>query len=287
MKLAWATDIHLNFLQDAQAIAFIERLCASDTQAILLGGDIAEGDCIEDWLTMLAGYSDKPIYYVLGNHDYYRSDIVTVQTKLARLQCHTLAWLPQTGVVPLNEHTALVGHDGWGDGRNGDFMNTTLFLRDYIVIKDLADAWGYCREKPFYPDAAAKTLLRNKLQALADAAAEQVEQQLTEAAQDFAQIIFLTHVPPFAQACTHGPQLSDTEFLPGFSCKAIGDAIARVAQAYPHTQFEVLCGHTHCPGDVQLTHNIRARTGYARYGSPDFMVVDFSAAALKTRQFFG
>ena len=43
MKLAWLTDIHLNFLRPPAVGAFIEMLAETEADAVLIGGDIGEG----------------------------------------------------------------------------------------------------------------------------------------------------------------------------------------------------------------------------------------------------
>ena len=40
----------------------------------------------------------------------------------------TIMYLSQSGVVELTPHTALVGHDGWADGRLGDFDGSDVIL---------------------------------------------------------------------------------------------------------------------------------------------------------------
>ncbi len=40
---------------------------------------------------------EMPIYFVPGNHDYYASDVSTMQRQMAALQTDLLHWMPQTG----------------------------------------------------------------------------------------------------------------------------------------------------------------------------------------------
>lgn len=42
MKLAWLTDLHLNFLAPEQRQHFLGTIAASDADALAIGGDIAE-----------------------------------------------------------------------------------------------------------------------------------------------------------------------------------------------------------------------------------------------------
>jgi hypothetical protein len=80
-----------------------------------------------------------PIYFVLGNHDFYHGSIAAVRQAVARQSAASrwLHWLPISGVVPLTATTALVGHDSWADGRLGDFLGSEVLLNDYVLIAEL------------------------------------------------------------------------------------------------------------------------------------------------------
>ena len=41
-------------------------------------------------------------------------------------EVENLVYLTSSGVVSLSTETALVGHDGWGDMREGDWEGTTV-----------------------------------------------------------------------------------------------------------------------------------------------------------------
>ena len=85
MKLAWATDVHLNFVSDSETARFCERIAQSEAEALLLGGDIGEAADLEGTLALLATTLRRPIYFVLGNHDYYGSDVQTVRDSVRAL----------------------------------------------------------------------------------------------------------------------------------------------------------------------------------------------------------
>lgn len=76
MKLAWLTDIHLNFLPDEEA--FCASVAATDADAFVITGDIGEAPNVVMYLNQLDNYLERPIYFVLGNHDFYRGDFATV-----------------------------------------------------------------------------------------------------------------------------------------------------------------------------------------------------------------
>ena len=108
MRLAWLTDLHLNFVTPGH----VDRLCRAvreaGADAVLLGGDIGEAPDVEEQLEGLAGRLGLPVYFVLGNHDYYRGSIARVRAGVEALCARTprLHWLPASGVVALTPETA-------------------------------------------------------------------------------------------------------------------------------------------------------------------------------------
>lgn len=270
MNLAWATDVHLDFVDESIAADFCQRIENAGAEAVLLGGDTAEGDKLEPWLRFLEAHLKRPIYFVLGNHDYYGCDIESVRQRMAGLDSKWLQWLPAAGCVSLTERTALVGHGGWGDARLGDFEGSTVMLNDYFVIRDLAETTGG-NVLGFFE---SKEKLRTKLEQLGDQSATTLRPILCDALDRFPEVVVLTHVPPFREACWHRGEISNDDWLPGFTCKAMGDMLLDVVGDHPSRTVTVLCGHTHGSGEASPLPNLRVVTGHARYGSPDWQLVE-------------
>src|SRR5437868_5134890 len=135
-RFAWITDPHFNFVEREAFESFCDTLAATNVDGVLLGGDIGEAYNIGQYLEPLATRLSCPIYFVLGNHDFYRGTIAGVREKIENI-CTAfprLVWLPRAGLVELTPTTGLVGHDGWADGRLGDYQNSTVFLNDYLLI---------------------------------------------------------------------------------------------------------------------------------------------------------
>ncbi|MCZ6688988.1 MAG: metallophosphoesterase [Planctomycetota bacterium] len=271
MKIAWATDIHLHFVKETRVAEFCSRVLESRAEALLIGGDIAEAIDLEEWLRFLDQHLERPIYFVLGNHDYYRGDISTVRNRMRGLKSRRLHWLPHTGLVRLTPSTALVGHGGWGDARLGEFLGSPVILNDYLRIEDLR---GSTQEKRLPDVHGNKERLQKRLGKLGDDAAATLRPVLSEAARDFSDVIVLTHVPPFREACWHEGKISDENWLPGFTCKAMGDMLLEVVSAHPNCNVRVLCGHTHGSGEARILPNLHVRTGGAEYGDPRFELLD-------------
>jgi 3',5'-cyclic AMP phosphodiesterase CpdA len=255
-RLAWATDVHLNFLSATGLDAFCEALGRRAADAVVIAGDIAEAKTVELLLSVLAAELKLPIYFVLGNHDFYRGSIAEVRGRMEALSRRSpwLRWLPAAGVVELTADAALVGVDGWADGRLGDYERSDVMLNDYALIADLA---GLDKQERL-----------ERMNRLGDEEARRLEGPLTEALARYPRVIVATHVPPFDQAAWHEGRMSDDDWLPHFTCHAVGDVLRQGALARPARTISVLCGHTHGEGEAQILPNLEVRTGGAEYGEP-------------------
>jgi predicted phosphohydrolase len=260
MRLAWLTDIHLNFLDREKREVFYQSIVENTADALLITGDIAEADCIASLLTEMANHLKKLIYFVLGNHDYYRGSVTQVRNTMTELthQHSLIKWLPAIGVQKLNDKVFIVGQDGWADGRFGDYENSRVALNDSLFIQDL-----------FLAKRINKQALIDKMQALADHDANNLKDDLMIAIKQQPQkIVVLVHIPPFKEACCHQGKVSDDNWLPFFSSKILGDVLLEIAQVYIEIDFLVLCGHTHSSAFYQPLKNLTAKAGAASYYLP-------------------
>ena len=100
MRLAWLTDLHLNFVTPGH----VDRLCravgVAGADAVLLGGDIGEAPDVEEQLEGLDGRLGLPVYFVLGNHDYYRGSTSRVRAGVEAL----CARAPRLHRLPASSH---------------------------------------------------------------------------------------------------------------------------------------------------------------------------------------
>ncbi|MBX7167308.1 MAG: metallophosphoesterase [Pirellulales bacterium] len=256
VRVAWLTDLHLNFLSAEDVAAFLHDLAGRKFSALLVGGDISEGHEVAAHLRELAAAVRVPVYFVLGNHDFYFSSIAAVRETVLRLvqAAPGLVWLSHSGAIELAPSVGLVGHDGWGDARLGDYERSLVEMNDHRLIGEFAGLDKQSR----WP----------VLKALGDQAAAHVRRVLPEAAARFPEVLLLTHVPPFEGACWYQGQISDRHWLPHFTCQALGQAILEVMRQHRRTQLTVLCGHTHSAGRYQAAENVLVLTGGAEYGRP-------------------
>jgi 3',5'-cyclic-AMP phosphodiesterase len=265
MQLAWLSDIHLNFPSEMEVQNFFATVREMDPDAVLITGDIGEARDVASWLERMDDAWDRPIYFVLGNHDFYGGSIAGVRasvTALSRKRTN-LRYLTAIGVCELTSHVGLIGDDGWADARLGNYEQSLVMMNDYRLIAELAPL--------------SKQQRWPKLKQLGDQAAKHVQELLPQALEKYSQVILATHVPPLRDACWHEGQISDHEWLPHFTCKAVGNVVLEIMRRWPDRQLTVYCGHTHSPGVCQPLPNVTIHTGAAKYGFPDVQeIVDLA-----------
>jgi predicted phosphohydrolase len=258
VKLAWMTDIHLNFLEAMEIDKWLDSILENKLDALLITGDIGEANSLRDYLLRIVGHLRLPTYFILGNHDYYHGTIAAVRKLAAELdEEHSLLnWLPQHGLVKLSETVVLIGHGAWGDAGYGDFMRSEVMLNDYQLIHDL--------------DGLNPVALLKKLYELGQEANHYLNRTLPDALEQYEHVYVALHVPPFQESCWYAGKTpaNDDDYLPHFACKGAGDALLDIAEQYPDKKITVLCGHTHGSGETTIRPNLHVITSGAEYGEP-------------------
>lgn len=259
VRLLWATDLHLPHARGAGE----ERLRADlarrsgDVDAVVLTGDISEAETLaRDLRRLHDAAAPTPVYFVLGNHDFYGGSIRKVRDRAAELaeRVGGLGYLTCSDAVSPGPGVALLGHDGWGDARTGNWRTTPVELNDFRLIEEIS---SLSRDERI-----------RRLRALGDEAAGHLERTLRDALSGHDHAVVATHVPPFSGAAWHEGGRSGSDWLPYFVGDAAGRALLRVAGNHPGSEITVLCGHTHSGGEIRAAPNVLVRTGRAEYGRP-------------------
>lgn len=259
MTLAWISDPHFDHIRDRAITGDLRRaLQAANVEAIVMTGDIAESATFGKCVDRLKEGTGLPVWFVLGNHDFYGSSIAETHVRAGRFG----RWLgkPECAWRGLDATTCLVGVDGWYDFRTGRGERTGIAMNDWYQIHD------------FLPLSAGAIVAASR--ALAEQSAELATKKLQAAVQaGYTRIILATHVPPFVECATHRGQPSDPNWAPIMTNVALGDALYAFAVENPDVHLDVLCGHTHDRCDRMVAPNIRVRVGRAEYGKAFFEVV--------------
>lgn len=234
MLLAWVTDLHFEVAEAPDAVdRIVNAWNASAAEAVVCTGDLAEGSLLLPTLGRIDDRLRKPFYFVLGNHDFYDGSIDEVRQEVALLAhvSRRLRYLTAEAPVQLNERTALVGDDGWSDGRVGSFFESDVTMRDYERIPELTGI-----------EVASRAA---KLEQLGRSSAERLRPKLITACESARNVLVATHVPPYREACRYKGHVADDFWAPHFVCGSVGETLTEVAQMRPDRRIETYCGHCH------------------------------------------
>ncbi len=255
MKLAWITDPHFNFLAPKGPRIFGETVFDEiESDAVVITGDIAEYPSLRGCLTDFSEGYQKPVYFVLGNHDYYKGSFKMANELAQALSTRNRTWLTKSDPIKLNESTALIGHDGFYDAYYGNPFGSRVDIYDFDCIQDIK--------------GIHRTELIFRLSENGKGLAIEAEHKLREACKSYRNVIFATHYPPFREACWHRGGYSNPDWLPWFTWKAMGDVLLKISEEYSDHKFLVLCGHTHSSGIFEPVPNLKIWTGESEYYFP-------------------
>jgi Icc protein len=256
VRLVWITDPHLNHVSDYDREAWFQQIASHGPNGVVISGDISEGDGV---VLHLAGIADRlsiPIYFVLGNHDFYKSSIRQTRQRVvyACRQQRQLIYLTDSPPIVLGDNCYLVGEDGWGDATEGDYENSYVRLNDFRLIDEFiqSDPIGWKR----------------RLQELGSESATRLKSKLDTLPGDASEVLVVTHVPPFRESCWYEGRTTDDHWAPFFVCGQVGNVLLKAAESNPERRIIVLCGHAHHAGIAEINENLVVHTGAAEYGKP-------------------
>jgi Icc-related predicted phosphoesterase len=267
-NLLFASDLHLNH---SNTQTFINTLGKWDYDALIIAGDIGAAQNTANYLQEIHAAINVPILFVMGNHDYYHAlarlpafaegkpipSIANIRKKMDTLfTAPPVIHLNGQQIIELSPTAALVGVDGWADGRAGSGKKSKIRLNDSLYIHDLCDAAKHSNRQLFA-----------KMRKLADADTKALKQVLVPALKKYETVHVLTHVPPLPEACHYFGTPSDPDALPFFCNSGMGKELQRLAKLHPKQHIKVLCGHTH---DRCHWHqnNLEIWVAPANYGHP-------------------
>lgn len=279
VKLAWCTDIHLDFLErECEVSAIVEQfadpLASLDVDAYLISGDLSLAPDVVRHLSILDDRVRKPIYFVLGNHDFYDGRVTEVRrdvTDLCRKRKDLVYLTTLADPVSLTPDVALVGHDGWYDAMVGNPLQGGIVMSDWVKIHEFVDA-GVVMPSGWGGSTVNLPIAASVARKLSFEGAEAVRDKADRAASTHKTVIVVTHVPPFVDVHRSSPRASVAS-IPWYTSKLMGDALLEVAADHPTVAFHVFCGHTHHKENVRTAHNLVCHVGASDYGSPG--VADF------------
>lgn len=253
-RYIWLSDTHINmsvlpFLKRR----FISRLNSVDSDGLIITGDISNGMMLESHLRYLATHYDRPIYFVLGNHDYYWRHRDSVESDVKRLcRLHTnLRWLSnEEDAISLGNGIALVGDEGWYDVAAGD-PNLTKWCIDRLINLDYLPLANYAQQASAWKERAYLS-------------AKKLVSKLGSALENNDTVYVATHFPPWVEATRSNWQLSQDYWLPYNTNVVLGQEIEKLMKNHDG-KVVVLSGHTHLACELSVTKNITCKVAPASY----------------------
>lgn len=283
MRICWISDIHLDHLIEyfvsgrKQDISlFLSKIKSLGPDVVVCTGDITNGLYLqEDLEQLVTELHPIKFYFVLGNHDYWKSNIQLTRKKLREGKfCNN--WLTSAGIVPIvPDKICLIGSDGWYDGRLGKFfLDGGIEMNDWYYISDFDE----CLDKT--TDTIDRRKIWTVINTLAEESSLQIKQQAELAIQNgYGTVIVATHVPPFAENALNypygkkkpstRPEKSSIYNLPCYSSKTMGDVLTELAEKNPEVMFNVFCGHAHADATVKHFPNLVCSTAFSAYKHPE------------------
>lgn len=253
LKIIWYSDTHLNRLLPWNRFLFVKRVKSQKADGLFLTGDISHGLSINSDLQYLAEKLDIPIYFVLGNHDYYLRSMDKVHDQLLNLtsKYSNLHWLTNSQVLSLNKKTAVIGAEGWYDASLGDpeYLKYTL---DWLLIKDF-------RKLSNFKERLAK------FKELALNSADLISKKLEESFENHKITYILTHYPAWEQATRDVGTYMEKFWLPYNVNLTMGRAIEKVVKKHKKKRVIVLSGHLHCQSTIMVNKRIQCVVNDASY----------------------
>ena len=254
-KYTWCSDVHFEFLQDDQVLRFSEEVAAIPSDGILITGDISVSQKLVYHLSVFEKAVQRPIIFVLGNHDFWGSNFEKVHKNMHGLDnmSQFLKYCPERPYLPVTPTTCVLGHDGWYDASYGNWKTSTALVSDWQSIYDFLQKGGNANIPEVVNLAKAQSI----------AGATFVMNSIKSAVRYHKHLCVLTHVPPFPQVSQN-----DENLRPWYVSKFMGDCLEAAARAYPQVNFTVLCGHAHNAAEFKPMPNMVVRCAAATHGKP-------------------
>ena len=275
MRLTWATDIHLDFITSPEnpevssrnLDVFCETIKKENSDAMILSGDISLSPYLTNHLFELERRLSFPVYFVLGNHDFWGGSFENVRNKVSSFSRHSdyLKYLSVSGYFMLTSNVAVVGHDGWYDGFYSDPKKSNAMMNDWNSISDFSSAnvYNFNGSQAIDLDVVLSVSRSQSLLAakhIANGIKRVIQQQ------DVKKVLVVTHVPPFTNPIDKREYSLD--LYPWYSSKTMGDMLLEASKHNSNIEFEVFCGHVHTGFEGAITKNLYIHAGEAEYSQP-------------------
>lgn len=256
------TDLHLDQAESKSTSQLLQKLETQEYDIALITGDVASSRDLAEHLTMLAkACGDRPLYFTLGNHDFYGNTIADTRQLITNVcrQIPNLHYLSSGGAVDLGNRTVLVGGDGWADGQWRGRKTKDIISPDHYSIRDFRglNKWECFR----------------KMRQLGQASAVSIINRMRPALRYNRQIYVASHIPAFRTSAHFDGKPCDANHQPHFVHAQLGAMLIWMAQRNSTTRFTVLGGHTHSECKDIVLENLTSIIGGHRRHRPEIQKI--------------
>lgn len=260
MKFLWITDPHCDALNGGMS-ELLDLVSHTDS-TVLLTGDISSSSTV-DSLDDIRRSASGQAYFVLGNHDYYGTSFGARRATIRDYVSNDhFKYLTLGAAVEYEDGKFICGADCWCDCGYGDVNASNVAIRDFHEIMNFS---GMDKN---HIVSNCRRFAKNDV----DLLFTQISDALKESPK---RILVLTHIPPFAGNVISNGVMADSNHLPWFACKMLGDMLYRLADENQNVEFKVLCGHAHSSAVVTPLKNLTVNTGHAEYGVVRYETFEF------------
>lgn len=247
MKLLVYSDLHLEFSEFS--------VPNTGYDAVILAGDIHLAEQGVQWAKR--EFTDVPVIYICGNHEYYHSDIVDVQNRIRTEVAGTNVHFCENETVDIDD-TRFVCATLWSDfcikgNKELAMIQAGMWMNDYRLIKFDEDVLS--------PQDTAR-FHRESLMFL--------ENELKTSVEPTKKTVVVTHHAPSARSLRY--ERVDDELSPAYASELASLMLDTAPQLWIH-------GHTHESADYQIgdTRVFSNPRGYSRiangHGNPNFQSI--------------
>jgi Icc protein len=256
-KLLWLSDLHLDYASPSRHNKLLCELKTSHFDAAVITGDTADSKSLIHHLEILAiACSPKPLYIVLGNHDFFGSSLDQTKSEVRKLcsKIDNLHHLQDHGAVWLSTRTILLGHHGWADAKCGWGSQTHVRNPDHWSIADFRNL--------------IKSERFELMKKLGKDSTQSIRSGLNSVLRKRRHLIIATHVPPFESSAHYNGKPCGPCHSAHFVNSSMGGMLIGTARHNPNTKFTTISGHTHSPVQEYILENLESRVAGVKRGRP-------------------
>ena len=156
--------------------------------------------------------------------------------------------MSQTDFIELNDDVAIIGDEGWFDGRNGntDYLKFTIdqyLIQDFKKHKSMDEKLEHWRKMSLESSLKIESKLQKALN------------------KGYKTVYILTHFPAFIEATRHAGSIFEKFWLPYNINMFLGKVLTDLILDHNH-KIVLLTGHTHEPKTIKINKNIICYVGH-------------------------